>query len=152
MTRRTPLLAIVLEPFVLWGLLLLWDTVWKPVSVSLWQRWHSGEQAEVSLAVLTAVTIAAPVAIGLGFLLYYLARPGRARGHDGWGGGESRDVPAVFHGGTCRVLDTQETLRLAALLWGATALAAAAGWRLQYPVRCQRRLGAGKRPGSQHRY
>jgi hypothetical protein len=32
-------------------------------------------------------------------------------------------------------LDTQETLRLAALLWGAIALYAAAGWGLHYPVR-----------------
>jgi hypothetical protein len=40
-----------------------------------------------------------------------------------------------FMAGHAGGLDTQETLWLAALLWGATALYAAAGWGLYFAVR-----------------
>ncbi len=55
--------------------------------------------------ILTATTVAAPVVVGLGFLLYFMA------GHAGG-------------------LDTKETLQHAVWLWAATEFYAVTGWGL----------------------
>ena len=124
-----------------------WEGRKRAWPAELWQRWRAGEQAAVGLAVLTAVTIAAPVAVGLGFLLYFMARLLTCLYQRRWRALAVLAVMAIwvaasygmfllyFMAGHAGGLDTQETLQLAGLLWGATALYAVAGWGLHYPVR-----------------
>ena len=124
-----------------------WEGRKRAWPVELWQRWRAGEHTEVGLAVLTAVTIAAPVAVGIGFLLYFMACLLTCLYQRRWRALAVLAVMAVwaaasygmfllyFMAGHAGGLDTKETLRLAGLLWGATALYAVAGWGLHFAVR-----------------
>ena len=134
-----------------------WEGRKRAWPVRLWQRWRAGEHTEVGLAVLTAATVAAPVAVGLGFLLYYMARLLTFLYQRRWRALAVIAVMAVwavtsygmfllyFMAGHAGGLDTKETLQLAAWLWAATALYAVTGWGLHYPVRARACPGNGSR-------
>ncbi len=124
-----------------------WEARKRAWPVELWQRWRAGEYAKVGLTILTAVTIAAPVAVGLGFLVYYMARLLTYLYQRRWRALAVVTVMAIwaaasygmfllyFVAGHAGDLNTKEMLQLAGILWGAIALYAVAGWGLHYPIR-----------------
>jgi hypothetical protein len=63
MTRRTPQLAMLLAPFALLGLLLLWDTVLRPLYISVWHGETTVTQAlqDVVLMESDDVTLSAAI-------------------------------------------------------------------------------------------
>lgn len=115
--------------------------------VELWDLWQEGEYAKAGLMALTAVTIAAPVLIGIAFFIYFMARllaylferrwralavlPVMAA----WAAASYGMFMLYFAAGHASRLDAWQTLQLAGLLWLAIALYAAVGWGLHCVVR-----------------
>jgi hypothetical protein len=115
--------------------------------VELWEQWQAGEHSKVGLALLTAVTVAAPVLIGGVFFLYFMARlltyvyqrrwralvvvPVMAA----WAAASYGMFLLYFMAAHMRSTDVSHTLQLAGVLWGVVAVYAALGWGLHYAVR-----------------
>ena len=51
-----------------------WNTRKRAWPIELWQTWRAGEYGKVGLTIVTTVTIAAPIVVGIIFLLYFMAR------------------------------------------------------------------------------
>ena len=124
-----------------------WSSRKRGWLVELWQQWQAGEHAKVGLAVLTAVTVAAPVLVGGVFFLYFMARlltyiyqrrwralvvvPVLAA----WAAASYGMFMLYFMAAHMRSTDPWNVLQLAGVLWVAVAVYAAAGWGLHYAVR-----------------
>jgi HEAT repeats len=116
--------------------------------VEAWELWQAGEHEKLGLIALTAVTVAAPIIVGLVFFVYYMARLLTYLYQRRWRALAVVAVMAVWaaaahgmfllyfmaaHAGSR--LDLVQTLQLAGILWIAIALYAALGWGLHYAVR-----------------
>jgi hypothetical protein len=115
--------------------------------VELWDLWREGQYAKAGLMALTAVTIAAPVLVGVAFFIYFMARlltysfarswralmllPVMAA----WAAASYGMFLLYFAAGHAGRIDTWQMLQLAGLLWLAIALYTAVGWALHYAVR-----------------
>jgi hypothetical protein len=116
--------------------------------VEAWKLWQAGEHEKLGLSALTAVTLAAPIVVGLVFFVYFMARLLTYLYQRRW---RALAVVAVMvlwaaagygmfmlyfmaaHAGGR--LDLVKALQLAGILWGAVALYAGLGWGLHYAVR-----------------
>jgi HEAT repeat protein len=115
--------------------------------VELWRLWRAGEHARVGLALLTAVTVAAPVLVGGVFFLYFMARlltyvyQRRWRALvvvpviAAWTAASYGMFLLYFMAAHMRSADPWNALQIAGVLWIAVAFYAGAGWGLHYAVR-----------------
>lgn len=116
--------------------------------VEAWKLWRSGEYEKLGLRALVAVTVAAPIIVGLAFLVYFMARLLTYLYQRRWRALAVIAVMAVWaaagygmfmlyfmaaHAGGR--LDLVEVFQLAGILWAAVALYAGLGWGLHYAVR-----------------
>jgi hypothetical protein len=112
-----------------------------------WRLWQAGEYRKLGLAALTAVTIAAPVLVGLAFFVYFTARGLTYLYQRRWRALATVAVLALWsaaswgmfllyfmaaHAGSAK---GSELFALAGILWLAIALYAGLGWGLHYAVR-----------------
>jgi hypothetical protein len=113
-----------------------------------WKLWRAGEYEKLGLTALTAVTIAAPIIVGLAYFVYFMARLLTYLYQRRW---RALAVLAVMvlwaaagygmfmlyfmaaHAGSR--LDLVKAFQLAGILWGAVVLYAGLGWGLHYAVR-----------------
>ena len=113
-----------------------------------WKLWQAGEHEKLGIRALTVVTVAAPVIVGLTFLLYFMARLLTYLYQRRWRALAVLAVMAAWaaagygmfmlyfmaaHMGSN--LDFVKALKVAGVLWGAVALYAGLGWGLHYAVR-----------------
>ena len=113
-----------------------------------WKLWQAGEYRTLGLTALTAVTVAAPVVIGLAFFVYFMARLLTYVYQRRWRALAVVAAMAVWaaagygmfmlyfmaaHAGSR--LDLVKAFQLAGILWAAVALYAGLGWGLHYAVR-----------------
>src|SRR3989304_468037 len=92
MRRQTPLIALILAPFVLWAVVMMWDRVLLPLTVKMWRsefavraRLASGDAGARSKALRDAAAAREPDA-AVGAVLVGAARRG--------GGGDAGRVGA----------------------------------------------------------
>jgi len=112
-----------------------------------WKLWQAGEYKKLGLTALTAVTIAAPVVVGLAFFVYFMARLLTYLAQRRWRALATVAVMALwgtaswglfllyFVAGHAHTLDGWQLFQLAGILWIAIALYAGLGWGLHYAVR-----------------
>jgi hypothetical protein len=127
---------------------LTWQERPRSWPVEAWKMWQAGEHEKLGLIALTAVTVAAPIIVGLVFFIYYMARLLTYLYQRRWRALAVVAVMAVWaaaaygmfllyfmaaHAGSR--LDLVEAFQLAGILWIAIALYAALGWGLHYAVR-----------------
>jgi hypothetical protein len=124
-----------------------WESRERSWPVEWWKLWRAGEYSKLGLMALTAVTIAAPVIIGLAFLIYFLARLLTYLYERRWRAVVVLPVMGVwaaasygmfllyFVAGHAGHLDGWKTFQLAGVLWLAIAFYAATGWGLHFAVR-----------------
>ena len=124
-----------------------WRSRKRDWPVELWEQWQAREYSKVGLALLTAVTVAAPVLIGGVFFLYFMARlltyvyqrrwralvvvPVMAA----WAAASYGMFLLYFMAAHMRSTNVSHALQLAGVLWLAVVVYAAAGWGLHYAVR-----------------
>lgn len=116
--------------------------------VEAWRMWRSGEHEKLALTALTAVTVAAPIIVGLVFFVYFMARLLTYLYQRRWralavvvvmlawaaaGYGMFMLYFMAAHAGGR--LDLVKAFQLAGILWAAIALYAGFGWGLHYAVR-----------------
>jgi len=116
--------------------------------VEAWNLWRSGEYEKLGLRALIAVTVAAPIIVGLAFFVYFMARLLTYVYQRRWRALAVIAVMALWavagygmfllyfmaaHAGGR--LDLLEAFQLAGILWAAVALYAGLGWGLHYAVR-----------------
>jgi len=124
-----------------------WEERPRSWPVEGWKLWQSGEYRKLGLTALTAVTIAAPVLIGLVFFVYFMARLLMHLYQRRWRALATVAVMALWaaaswgmfllyfmaaHAGSAK---GSELFALAGILWLASALYAGLGWGLHYAVR-----------------
>ena len=124
-----------------------WQARKRSWPIELWQTWRAGEYGKVGLAILTTVTIAAPILVCIIFLLYFMARLLTYLYQRRWRVVVLIPVIAIwatasygmfmlyFAAGHAGSLDAREIAVLAGALWGATAVYAGIGWGMHYAVR-----------------
>jgi HEAT repeat protein len=124
-----------------------WQTRPRSWPVEWWTLWQAGEYKKLGLTALTAVTVAAPIIVGLVFFVYFMARLLTYLYQRRWRALAVVAVMAVwaaagwgvflvyFAAGHASRLDGWQTLQLAGLLWLVVALYAGLGWALHYAVR-----------------
>ncbi len=125
-----------------------WATRERSWAVEGWKLWQAGERETLGIRALTVVTVAAPVIVGLSFLLYFMARLLTYLYQRRWRALVVLAVMAAWaaagygmfmlyfmaaHMGSN--LDFVKALKVAGFLWGAVALYAGLGWGLHYAVR-----------------
>jgi len=125
-----------------------WETRARSWPVEGWKLWRAGEHEKLGIRALIAVTVAAPVIVGLAFLLYFMARLLTYLYQRRWRALAVVAVMAVWvaagygmfmlyfmaaHMGSR--LDLVKALQIAGILWSAVALYAGLGWGLHYAVR-----------------
>jgi len=113
-----------------------------------WRLWQAGEHEKLGLTALTAVTVAAPIIVGVVFFVYFMARLLTYLYQRRWHALAAVAVMALWaaagygmfllyfvaaHAGSR--LDLVKAFVLAGILWGAVALYAGLGWALHYAVR-----------------
>jgi len=124
-----------------------WLTRPRSWPVEWWQLWQAGDYKKLGLTALTAVTVAAPVVVGLAFFVYFMARlltylyQRRWRAlavvavMAAWAAASWGMFLVYFTAGHASRLDGWQTLGLAGILWLVVALYAGLGWGLHYAVR-----------------
>jgi HEAT repeat protein len=125
-----------------------WVTRERSWPAEAWKLWQAGEHEKLGIRALIAVTVAAPVIVGLAFLLYFVARLLTYLYQRRWRALAVLAVMAAWaaagygmfmlyfmaaHMGSN--LDFVKALKVAGFLWGAVALYAGLGWGLHYAVR-----------------
>jgi len=125
-----------------------WQTRPRSWLVEWWKLWQAGEYRKLGLTALTAVTVAAPIIVGLVFFVYFMARLLTYLYQRRWRALAVVAVMAVWaaaaygmfmlyfmaaHAGSR--LDLVKAFQLAGILWAAVALYAGLGWALHYAVR-----------------
>lgn len=113
-----------------------------------WALLRAGEYEKAGLRALIAVTVAAPIVVGLAFFVYFMARLLTYLYRRRWRALAAVAVMAVWaaagygmfmlyfmaaHAGSR--LDLVKAFQLAGILWAAVALYAGLGWALHYAVR-----------------
>lgn len=108
---------------------------------------RAGEYGKLGISLLAYVTLAAPVLVGIGFLVYYVARLLTYLVQRRWRVAAVLPVAVVwaaasygmfllhFVAGHAQRLDGWETFILAAILWSAIALYAGLGWAMHFLIR-----------------
>jgi HEAT repeat protein len=124
-----------------------WESRQRSWPVEWWKLLQAREYSKLGLMALTAVTVAAPVIIGLAFFIYFMARLLTYLYQRRWRTLAVLPVMGVwaaasygmfvlyFAAGHAGHLDRWETFQLAGVLWLAIALYTAAGWGLHFAVR-----------------
>ena len=124
-----------------------WHARKRAWPVELWQTWQAGGYGKVGLTVLTTVTVAAPILIGLVFLIYFTARLLTYLYQRRWRAFAMVPVMAIwaaasygmfmlyFAAGHAGDVDAGEMAVLVGALWGASAVYAGIGWGMHYAVR-----------------
>ena len=124
-----------------------WNSRKRAWPVELWRTWRAGEYAEVGKTILVAVTVAAPVVIGVVFLLYYTARliayvvQRRWRALlvlpvvAAWAAASYAMFLLYFTAGHIGHPSPWEFAAAAAILWAAISVYAALGWGMHFAVR-----------------
>ena len=124
-----------------------WESRERSWPVEWWKLWQAAEYSKLGLMGLTAVTVAAPVIIGLAFFIYFMARLLTYLYERRWRVLAVLPVMGVwaaasygmfllyFVAGHAGHLDGWKTFQLAGVLWLAIAFYAATGWGLHFAVR-----------------
>ena len=125
-----------------------WRTRERSWPVEAWKLWQAGEYEKLGIRALTVTTVAAPIIVGLAFLVYFMARLLTYLYQRRWRALAVLAVMAAWaaagygmfmlyfmaaHMGSN--LDIVKALKIAGILWGAVALYAGLGWGLHYAVR-----------------
>jgi len=124
-----------------------WESRRRSWPVEWWKLWQAAEYSKLGMMALTAVTVAVPVIVGLGFFIYFTARLLTYLYERRWRALAVLPVMGVwaaasyamfllyFVAGHAGHLDRWEAFQLVGVLWLAIAFYAATGWGLHFALR-----------------
>ena len=124
-----------------------WQQRKRAWPIELWRLWQQGERGKVGMKILTAVTIATPILICGGFLIFFTARFLALLAKRSWRAVTLVPVVAVwtvasyglfllyFLAGHAGDADGGEVAVIVAILWGAIGLYTLLGWGLHFVMR-----------------